>query len=61
MNSFLIAALQIHHVLSLTSKNKIKEALTRFPLGLDANLHMTLMRIREQPPDRINLADWAMK
>ncbi|TFK60479.1 hypothetical protein BDN72DRAFT_883586 [Pluteus cervinus] len=58
---FLIAALQIQQILSLTTKNKIKEALGSFPLGLDANLGMTLERIRAQPSDCSDLAEWAMK
>ncbi|TFK61100.1 hypothetical protein BDN72DRAFT_863858 [Pluteus cervinus] len=54
---FLIAAMQIDHILSLTRKAKIKEVLSKFPSDLDTNFSMTLERIKAQSPEIISWLD----
>ncbi|TFK61476.1 hypothetical protein BDN72DRAFT_965138 [Pluteus cervinus] len=53
---FLIAAMQIEHILTLTKKTKIKEVLSKFPKDLDTNFSITLDRIKAQSEDYLELA-----
>ncbi|TFK71519.1 hypothetical protein BDN72DRAFT_958065 [Pluteus cervinus] len=53
---FLIAAMQVDHIISLTNKAEMKEALLNFPADLETNFSMTLTRIKAQSPKQSNLA-----
>ncbi|TFK60186.1 hypothetical protein BDN72DRAFT_883718 [Pluteus cervinus] len=57
---FLVAAMQIDHIQSLTSTQKIEEVLSNFPSSLEESFHLTLERIQAQSSDYVELAFMVM-
>ncbi|TFK62013.1 hypothetical protein BDN72DRAFT_804611, partial [Pluteus cervinus] len=57
---FLIAAMQIDQILSLTNKSKMKEVLSKFPSDLETNFSRTLQRIEAQTSELSNIAKLTM-